>query len=71
VTMIPIPLPVCKDLAAAYRCSGVLVMAFGDRSFKFTSYGMTRERCDALRKVNDQIADLIEDGTIVIPEVLL
>lgn len=68
--MIPIPINNLRDLAQTYRASGVLAIQFGDGKFATTSYGMTREKCDALKRVNIRIAELIENGTIEIPEEL-
>lgn len=68
--MIPIPLPVLKDLANTYRHSGILALSFADGKFAVSSYGMTRTKCDAIKLVNERIAELIEQGVIEIPEEL-
>lgn len=59
-----------KQLAVDHRAVGALVLTFGDGTHAGASYGMTRRHCDAMGKVLDQIADLIRDGVIQIPDVL-
>ena len=59
-----------KELATRYRKRGVIVFHVGAGRFGFTSYGMTRKDCDALRSVVDKIADMIQDGTITVPNQL-
>lgn len=56
-----------KRLAYDYRAKGVLILSFGAGRYGTASYGMTRPLCDAMKSVNEQIAELIEQGTITIP----
>jgi hypothetical protein len=59
-----------KKMAMDARALGVLILAFGGGQFGASSYGMTRPLCDAMRKVNERIAELIANGTIEIPDAL-
>jgi hypothetical protein len=59
-----------KELAYKLRQSGVLVLTIGGGEFGASSYGMTRKKCAAMKKVLDQVADLIRGGLIEIPEEL-
>lgn len=73
--MTPPSIADAKDVTMKLRARGAMVLAFGAGKFDTTayataSYGMTREYCDAMRMVNDQICDLIAKGKIVIPPVL-
>lgn len=59
-----------KRLATDARALGVLILSFGGNQFGTASYGMTRPMCDAMRKVNERIYELIQNGTIEVPDVL-
>jgi hypothetical protein len=65
-----IPIGDAKDIATRRRAVGVLIVAIGGGKIGTTSYGMTRRHCDAMKRVNEQIAALVADGTIYIPPVL-
>jgi hypothetical protein len=65
-----VPISTAKRVAIEQRAVGVLVLAIGGGKFSAASYGMTRRHCDAMKIVNDQIAELIREGAIKIPEAL-
>lgn len=44
-----------KDLAYKYRKSGIIILHFDGGTFGTASYGMTREKCDEMRKIADMI----------------
>jgi hypothetical protein len=54
----------CKEIAQRFRKRGVLLLTVDSQQSCVTSYGMTRKQCDAMRKVNDFLADAIERGEI-------
>ena len=69
----PLPTPTISDakrLANQYRRMGVLILSFGGMHYSRSGYGMKREHCRAIEAVSDQIAALIEDGTIEVPDCL-
>lgn len=68
--MTPPSIADAKELAHRLRSRGVLILAVGDGRLGVSSYGMTRRDCDAMKAINNQIADLIADETIEIPEAL-
>lgn len=57
-----------KAVALKYRKRGVIILSFSGEGFAVTSYGMTRADCDAMRQVNDQIADMLAAGDIALPD---
>lgn len=65
-----IPITDAKRVAFDNRALGVLIIGFGGERVATTSYGLTRPLCDAMKSVNEQIADLIRNGTIIVPDVL-
>lgn len=69
--MDPVPITDAKEIAVRRRAKAVLVLAFGGGRFAVTTFGMTRRQCDGAKRVNEQIARLIEDGTLEIPEELM
>ena len=56
-----------KELAHRYESRGVLVLCISAGRFSITSYGMTRKDCDAMKSVNDQLANLILSGDLTLP----
>lgn len=60
-----------KALAYKLRAPGVLVITIGGGQYGAASYGHTRRTCDAMRRVTDRIADLIQAGQIEIPDELV
>jgi hypothetical protein len=66
----PPPITDAKRVAFDNRALGAMILTFGDGSYATASYGLTRPLCDAMRSVNEQIADLIKSGTIKIPDAL-
>jgi len=65
-----VPISDAKDIAMRHRSIGALVLTVGDNQFAVTTYGHTRASCDAMRKVNEQIAECIRSGIIRIPDEL-
>ncbi len=59
-----------KRIAYQYRTPGVAILFVKNRTFGFSSYGMTRDQCRAMGKVADQIYDLVMQGEIEIPDCL-
>lgn len=69
--MIPPSITDAKKLANELRSRGVMVLSFlGEGRYGAASYGHKRATCDAMRQVTDRICELINDGTIRIPEEL-
>lgn len=60
-----------KQIATDRRQLGVLILAFdGSGSFSIATFGQNRRLCDAMRKVNDQLADSLAAGEIAVPDEL-
>ncbi len=59
-----------KSLAYQNRQAGVLILSIGPSRYSCVSCGMTRKQCDAMRKINEQICELIESEAIEIPDEL-
>jgi hypothetical protein len=57
-----------KELATRHRRRGVIVLSFGAADFALASYGHTRADCAAMRGVVEQVAGLIEAGTLAVPD---
>lgn len=53
-----------KELATRLRQRRVLILTITESEAAISSYGMTRADCDAMRKVADQIMDMLEHGEI-------
>ncbi len=57
-----------KEICTRYRKNGAVILTFDNRKFHCSSYGFTRSWCDAMRHVVEQIAGLIEEEAIEIPD---
>ncbi len=68
--MTPPAITDAKRIAFDARALGALILTFGDGHYATTSFGLTRPLCDAMKAVNERIAELIRDGTIKIPDAL-
>ena len=58
-----------KKIATDSRTPGVLVLQIDTEGhFSITTYGMKKQHCGAMKKVMDQIANLLSTGHIQVPD---
>lgn len=59
-------LPKARTLAKELDVQGLIVFSFDSRHFQYTSYGVDKVKCEAMRKLADSIMDKIESGKLKI-----
>jgi len=57
-----------KDICTRYRKRGAIILSFDSTTYHFSSYGFSRDWCNQMRHVVEQLAGVIQSGFIDIPD---
>jgi len=53
-----------KEIATRYRKRGVIILSFSEKNMHSCGWGWQRVTCDAMRKIGEQVIEMIGDGRI-------